>query len=216
MTRDEFEQQYAERSGITVEQLHELGRWAIQCDCKDELCQGWQMIHIDRGVDVTFNQFGPDIVSLMNNQSVRFEATFDQDGKIIEVSAMPVKSENTKATRITRYTRVEAETLIDKPELSFEEAVFLCEQFCERWPDASYGPAHVILDDYNFYPGMMLWCAKLCMATIMRNSVGLEGEDKDYIEERRGDYEEHSVGELYATYEFLVKLAGKEIGDRDE
>jgi len=40
-----FEIQYAERSGVTVEWLHIGGRWAEPCDCGDESCEGWQMIH---------------------------------------------------------------------------------------------------------------------------------------------------------------------------
>jgi len=45
MNLEEFEQGYAERSKLTVERLHELGLRGAPCDCEDELCQGWQMIH---------------------------------------------------------------------------------------------------------------------------------------------------------------------------
>lgn len=45
MTKDEFEQSYAARSGITVAQLRALGRSAEPCDCGDESCMGWQMTH---------------------------------------------------------------------------------------------------------------------------------------------------------------------------
>jgi hypothetical protein len=44
MTLDEFEAAYAANSGITVEQLHRLGRHAAPCDCGDDMCVGWQMI----------------------------------------------------------------------------------------------------------------------------------------------------------------------------
>ncbi len=44
MTAEEFERQYAERSGITVERLRELGRVVRPCNCGDESCQGWQSI----------------------------------------------------------------------------------------------------------------------------------------------------------------------------
>jgi hypothetical protein len=44
VTRDEFEAAYAERSGITVEKLHDLGRWGEPCDCGEEGCEGWQMV----------------------------------------------------------------------------------------------------------------------------------------------------------------------------
>ena len=47
MTKDEFERQYAERSGATVEWLHDEGLSAIPCDCGEAGCEGWQMIHAD-------------------------------------------------------------------------------------------------------------------------------------------------------------------------
>ena len=43
MSKDEFEANYAERSGMTVERLRELGQYAAPCDCDYEHCQGWQM-----------------------------------------------------------------------------------------------------------------------------------------------------------------------------
>ena len=46
MTRQEFEQGYAERSKVTVEWLHEQNQHAIPCDCGDDLCKGWQMVNI--------------------------------------------------------------------------------------------------------------------------------------------------------------------------
>ena len=54
MTRKEFEERYAQRSGMPVERLHELGLTAKPCVCGEEGCQGWQMTS-DRAfkVDVT-------------------------------------------------------------------------------------------------------------------------------------------------------------------
>ena len=46
MTREDFENGYAERSGVTVEWLHEQNQYAIPCDCGDDLCQGWQMVNL--------------------------------------------------------------------------------------------------------------------------------------------------------------------------
>lgn len=43
MTKEEFESKYAERSGITVEWLHEHGRFAVPCECGHSDCKGWQM-----------------------------------------------------------------------------------------------------------------------------------------------------------------------------
>ena len=44
MTKEAFEQGYAERSNLTIEQLHELGLKATPCDCDDPHCQGWAII----------------------------------------------------------------------------------------------------------------------------------------------------------------------------
>lgn len=52
ITREAFEQGYAERSGVSVEQLHEQGREARPCDCEwegdedGEGCEGWQMARV--------------------------------------------------------------------------------------------------------------------------------------------------------------------------
>lgn len=46
MTRDEFAKAYADRSGLTVESLRELGREARPCDCGEEGCEGWQMVNV--------------------------------------------------------------------------------------------------------------------------------------------------------------------------
>lgn len=45
MTEEEFEQAYADRSGVSVEWLHENGRHAEPCFCDDLVCPGWQMVH---------------------------------------------------------------------------------------------------------------------------------------------------------------------------
>ena len=41
MKTDEFERQYAERSGITTEELRNLGRVVVKCECDYEGCEGW-------------------------------------------------------------------------------------------------------------------------------------------------------------------------------
>lgn len=45
MNAAEFEAAYAERSGVTVEQLHAWGRYAEPCDCGEPGCEGWAMGH---------------------------------------------------------------------------------------------------------------------------------------------------------------------------
>ena len=46
MTKDEFEEGYAKRSGVTIETLHGMGLFAAPCDCGEEECRGWQMAHL--------------------------------------------------------------------------------------------------------------------------------------------------------------------------
>ena len=45
MTKIEFEKRYAERSGLTVAELQELGVTIELCNCDDEICQGWQAVY---------------------------------------------------------------------------------------------------------------------------------------------------------------------------
>lgn len=40
-----FELAYAERSALSVEDLHRMGRWGAPCDCGEEGCEGFQMLH---------------------------------------------------------------------------------------------------------------------------------------------------------------------------
>lgn len=46
ITRKQFEEAYASRSGVTVKWLKQHGREARPCDCGDEMCEGWQMAYI--------------------------------------------------------------------------------------------------------------------------------------------------------------------------
>lgn len=39
----EFEDWYAENSGVPVWELHFLGLYAAPCDCGEPECKGWQM-----------------------------------------------------------------------------------------------------------------------------------------------------------------------------
>ena len=51
LSRQQFEQGYAKRSGVTVEWLREVGREARPCDCDEPDCPGWQMAHVGPGSD---------------------------------------------------------------------------------------------------------------------------------------------------------------------
>jgi hypothetical protein len=53
MTKEEFEKQYAEKSGLTIDQLHWFGLHAETCDCGDERCNGWIMVSHTFDLDMT-------------------------------------------------------------------------------------------------------------------------------------------------------------------
>jgi hypothetical protein len=44
ITAGEFERAYAERGGMTVEQLRAHGRVVRPCTCGQEGCEGWQSV----------------------------------------------------------------------------------------------------------------------------------------------------------------------------
>lgn len=44
MTKYEFECDYAIRSGVTLDWLHQNGMMAVECDCGEQGCRGWKMI----------------------------------------------------------------------------------------------------------------------------------------------------------------------------
>lgn len=46
ITRDEFVQSYGKRSGVTYEQLQEMGRIALPCHCGESICHGWSMENV--------------------------------------------------------------------------------------------------------------------------------------------------------------------------
>ena len=44
ISAEEFEREYAERSGVTVEWLREHGRVVRPCDCGEDGCEGWKSV----------------------------------------------------------------------------------------------------------------------------------------------------------------------------
>lgn len=49
---EEFERRYAERSGMTVEELRDLGRVVRPCSCGEEGCGGWQSVSEERAAEI--------------------------------------------------------------------------------------------------------------------------------------------------------------------
>lgn len=67
--------------------------------------------------------------------------------------------------------------------------------FVALWPDSEYGPAHVVLSDYNVDDLFLI----SSIGRAMRAHAGIDPEAKDYSE--------HSREELKATLLFLRCLA---------
>ena len=44
MTREDFAERYARRSGISVLELMKRGQLFLKCDCREEGCKGWQCV----------------------------------------------------------------------------------------------------------------------------------------------------------------------------
>lgn len=72
--------------------------------------------------------------------------------------------------------------------------------FTKEWPDAEWGPAHIVLSDFNLGDGHIKWCREL-IEKALGNKVVDYGGSLGVI-----DYSEHEDEELIATDEFLVKL----------
>jgi hypothetical protein len=73
-------------------------------------------------------------------------------------------------------------------------AIQKIDEFLTQWPDAEYGPAHVILSDYNledhWFSGIM-------------NQLEFAMQQ---IETGENKYPTHSKEELFATLQFLREL----------
>ena len=85
MTLDEFETAYAERSGWTVEFLHENGRRGAPCDCGEDICEGWQM-----GFDSTEEQAAALRLELDEALNDKLEAQNERDMAIRQRRAAQV------------------------------------------------------------------------------------------------------------------------------
>ena len=52
LTAEEFERAYAERSGMTVDELRALDRVVRPCDCDSDLCEGWQSVSREHAAEI--------------------------------------------------------------------------------------------------------------------------------------------------------------------
>ena len=86
-----------------------------------------------------------------------------------------------------------------------KELVELCDLFTEEWPNAAYGPAHIVLDDYNLEPDDIAWCLTLTTASLTGDLWGLDEDQIGLLYDLRF-YENNPRAELVATKVFLTSL----------
>lgn len=46
-TREQFEDEYAARSGVPLAEIRQWGRGAVPCDCGELECEGWAMVNLE-------------------------------------------------------------------------------------------------------------------------------------------------------------------------
>ena len=95
---------------------------------------------------------------------------------------------------------------IDDGALS-QETYDKIEAFLEVYPQASWGPAHLVLDDDNVDDYNIKWCLGLAKAALSHDPNDLFDPEEDIINMNRMDwYEDEDPQELQATVEFLERL----------
>lgn len=80
------------------------------------------------------------------------------------------------------------------------------EAFCEVWPRAECGPAHIVLGDQNVADEHLTWCIALCTAALSQNPADLESPADIDLMEHVDWYQDHDSSELEATQVFLRAL----------
>jgi len=101
----------------------------------------------------------------------------------------------------------------------------LIREFLEEWPDAEFGPAHIVLSDDNLEDGCITWCVALCKAALSGQASDLQNptemrpqlqvDTMTFKDVESGDlklmeavnwYRDHDREELTATVAFLEQL----------
>jgi hypothetical protein len=84
------------------------------------------------------------------------------------------------------------------------------EQFLRDWPDAEYGPAHIVLSDCNIGPDWHIrWCLGLIAAEQQRRGLRAENPYADVLDHQditmfcEGFHADCDTNELAATEMFL-------------
>lgn len=97
------------------------------------------------------------------------------------------------------------QTCVDQGYLA-QDTFDLLEAFGEAWPDASYGPAHITIDDANVTDSNLAFCRRLVLATLADSDAALLPYEREIYRALRDDYQEHDPNELWATLGLLELL----------
>jgi len=83
-----------------------------------------------------------------------------------------------------------------------EEREAECRKFTDAWPESHFGPAHIVVSDFNFSPsGHIHWCLGIIW--------GIQYARREQAEAGRDPlalYERHTDAELLATERLLCYL----------
>ena len=83
-----------------------------------------------------------------------------------------------------------------------KRVIALVDAFGNLFPFAGGGPAHIVIDDYNFADGHIEWCMDRLRACLGEDASEEAGK---FVEEMHG-YPDHSEDEHQATVYFLQML----------
>jgi len=87
--------------------------------------------------------------------------------------------------------------------------------FLEKWPDAEYGPAHIVLSDANLEDHHIDWCIGLCRQWLALEPKS-ESEREHEMWQAVNQWAEHPREEIQATHDFLVAMRAVPEDDRVE
>lgn len=89
-------------------------------------------------------------------------------------------------------------------------AIKMCRAFTDEWPDSEWGPAHIVLSDFNLGDDSIKSSRELIDKALKNREVDF-GQPWGIV-----DYSNHTDDELIATDEFLVKLLEIPEVERDD
>ena len=89
-------------------------------------------------------------------------------------------------------------------EIELQEKI---EAFLEIWPNAEFGPAHIVLSDYNLRNVDIIWSINLIHAALAKSMDGLDLDERDLeLLQALNWYSDCTKDELKATQSFLNEL----------